>query len=232
MTVDKEGKGKAKGKGSSSIYLLCDVASMLLATSPGLYPSTTLSELFAIYDLDGDGMLSQVEYDAFCKATEAGAGCDDERWAAHKKTMGVADGCDYLTLRCFSTLYTDKRVLKHYGHEERDLERAKEALAKAAAAKEKAEVVSMIRSLSNPPPESVSCPLLSCRSGQVYTYEDMLLTCVRCAVLCCAVLCRLRASSRASLRLTGKQRRKPKPKRSQRAQLLPPPLQVLLQSRP
>ena len=109
MAVDKEGKG------SSSMYLLCDVASMLLATSPGcgLYPSTTLSELFAIYDLDGDGMLSQVEYDAFCKATEAGAGCDDERWAAHKKTMGVADGCDYLTLRCFSTLYTDKRVLKH-----------------------------------------------------------------------------------------------------------------------
>ena len=199
MTVDKEGKakgneGKGKGKGSSSMhYLLCDVASMLLATSPGLYPSTTLSELFAIYDLDGDGMLSQVEYDAFCKATEAGAGCDDERWAAHKKTMGVADGCDYLTLRCFSTLYTDKRVLKHYGHEERDLERAKEALAKAAAAKEKAEVVSIYDTyctLSNPPPESVvSCPLLSCRSGQVYTYEDMLLTCVRCAVLCCAVLC-------------------------------------------
>ena len=170
MTVDKEGKGKgkAKGKGSSSIYLLCDVASMLLATSPGLYPSTTLSELFAIYDLDGDGMLSQVEYDAFCKATEAGAGCDDERWAAHKKTMGVADGCDYLTLRCFSTLYTDKRVLKHYGHEERDLERAKEALAKAAAAKEKAEVVSMIRSLSRlillP---SLLSPVRCCPVGQV-----------------------------------------------------------------
>eukprot|EP01043_Picozoa_sp_COSAG02_P043665 COSAG02_NODE_3825_length_6182_cov_5.458491_3_plen_172_part_00 len=121
--------------------LLCDTASVLLCTSPGLYPSTVLGELFSIYDVDGDGMLSQSEYTEFCNTTEAGAGCDDTRWAAHKQTMEVPDGVDFLTLRCFSKLYQDKRMVKHYGQEQRDLERSKEMMEKLVKAKEKATVV-------------------------------------------------------------------------------------------
>ena len=121
--------------------LLCDTASVLLCTSPGLYPPTVLSELFSIYDVDGDGVLSQSEYNDFCNTTEAGAGCDDTRWAAHKQTMEVPDGLDFLTLRCFSKLYQDKRMAKHYGQEQRDLERSKEMMEKLAKAKEKAAVV-------------------------------------------------------------------------------------------
>lgn len=121
--------------------LLCDTASVLLRTSPGLYPPTILSELFCIYDEDGDGLLSQTEYDKFCRTTEAGAGCDDTRWKEHKKTVGVAEGFDFLTLRCFSKLYLDQRLRKHYGQEQRDLDRSKEVTEKAAKAKEKAAVV-------------------------------------------------------------------------------------------
>lgn len=121
--------------------LLCDTAAVLLSTSPGLYPPTILSELFSMYDVDGDGLLSQSEYAEFCNTTEAGAGCDDKRWAAHKQTMGVPEGIDFLTLRCFSKLYEDKRLLKHYGQEQRDLERSRAAMEKLAKEKEKATVV-------------------------------------------------------------------------------------------
>ena len=139
--------------------LLCDTAAVLLSTAPGLYPPTVLSELFSLFDVDGDGLLSQSEYAEFCNATEAGAGCDDNRWAAHKQTMGVPDGLDFLSLRCFSKLYQDKRLLKHYGQEQRDLERSKEALEKIAQAKEKAALV-------RPYKCSLACtalPRLACR---------------------------------------------------------------------
>jgi hypothetical protein len=87
-----------------------------------------------------DGTLDQKEYDAYCKATEAGAGCDDERWAAHKKTLGAeAEGA--LSLRNFCRLYSDEKMLKHYGHEQRDLDFARAKLVKATEEKDKAQLV-------------------------------------------------------------------------------------------
>ena len=100
-----------------------------------------------------DGALDQKEYDAYCQVTEAGAGCDDERWESHKKTLG-AEEAGVLSLGSFSRLYSDEKMRKHYGHEQRDLDFARTKLAKAAAANDKAQLVRL-----TPLPSSLSLSL-------------------------------------------------------------------------
>ena len=83
----------------------------------------TVVDIFKIFDRDDDGVLNQQEYADFCTVTE-GSGCDDARWATHRKSLS-ADDAPGLTKEHFCMLYLDARFKKHFGKDAADLEAAK-----------------------------------------------------------------------------------------------------------
>lgn len=81
-----------------------------------------VQQIFDAFNKDGDDVLNQAEYHAFCSKTE-GTGCDDARWATHTKSLG-ADAAVGLKRGNFAKLYTETRFKKHYGRAQQDLQAA------------------------------------------------------------------------------------------------------------
>lgn len=85
-----------------------------------------VKEMFKHFDRDRDRALSNLEYAAFCEATE-GQGCDEKRWQQHCRSLGVADIAGGICLGDFGKLYTEKRFKRHFGKVRGELEKVKRA---------------------------------------------------------------------------------------------------------
>lgn len=93
-------------------------------------PAAAVRDIFAMFDTNGDGFLSQGNYSRFCRATEQRS-CDTVRFQEHCASLGAVRDDQFgtnlvLSLAQFAQLYTDKRFTGHFEREGRDLRQAKE----------------------------------------------------------------------------------------------------------
>ena len=83
-------------------------------------PGGAISAIFALFDRDHDGRLSEQEYRTFCRRLESRT-LDGRRWRSHCAELG-AHPSEGLSLPSFSKLYSSRCFPRHFGKELEELD--------------------------------------------------------------------------------------------------------------